>query len=72
MEGEDVVPILRTHETSDTEKFILEIQSRPALWDLTSNDYANRDLKKKNWEELVTIFMDKEDASDREKNDYGK
>ena len=45
---------------------------RDRLWDLTSNDYANRDLKKKSWEELVTVFMDKEDASDREKNEYGK
>lgn len=30
----------------DTDKFISEIQSRKAIWDLQSEEYANRDLKK--------------------------
>ncbi|XP_068085280.1 uncharacterized protein, partial [Anabrus simplex] len=25
---------------------------KSALWDLTADEYANRDLKRKNWEEL--------------------
>jgi hypothetical protein len=40
----------------DTERLIIEIQSRPALWDSSAIEYANRDFKKRNWEELVEIF----------------
>lgn len=56
----------------DTENFIEEVQSRPALWDLNDNSYCNRDLKRKSWEELVTIFLKKENASAAEKNEFGK
>lgn len=40
----------------DTERLIIEIQSRPSLWDSSAIEYANRDLKKRNWVELVEIF----------------
>jgi hypothetical protein len=56
----------------DTERFIVEVQSRNALWDMTAEEYSNRDLKKKSWEELVDIFINKEDATNAEKNEYGK
>lgn len=55
----------------DTEQFIMEVESRPALWDLYDEEYSNRDLKRKNWEELVTIFLKKE-SSVAEKNEFGK
>jgi hypothetical protein len=42
----------------DTERLIIEIQSRPSLWDSSGIEYANRDFKKRNWEELVEIFGD--------------
>ncbi|CAK1592543.1 unnamed protein product [Parnassius mnemosyne] len=50
----------------DTDKFISEIQSRKAIWDLQSEEYANRDLKKKQWEEIVELFGG-EELSDEEK-----
>ncbi|KAK5639728.1 hypothetical protein RI129_010539 [Pyrocoelia pectoralis] len=40
----------------DTERFIIELQSRSSLWDTSSNDYSNRDLKKKCWEEVTNLF----------------
>lgn len=55
----------------DTDKFILEIQSRKAIWDLQSDDYSNRDLKKKQWEEIVELFGG-EGLSDEEKKTLGE
>lgn len=40
----------------DTDKFILEIQSRKAIWDLSSDEFSNRDLKKQRWQEIVELF----------------
>lgn len=40
----------------DTEQFIIEIESRQALWDTSSQDYSDRDLKKKCWEDIVYLF----------------
>ncbi|XP_034828338.1 uncharacterized protein [Maniola hyperantus] len=40
----------------DTEKFIEEIKNRPAIWDSESVDYANREMKKKAWEDVINIF----------------
>ena len=37
----------------DTESFILFIKERPALWDLSSDGYSNRLLKKEMWEEVT-------------------
>lgn len=59
-------------ENFDTEHFIVEVQARPALWDLNDDSYCSRDLKRKSWEELVTIFMKTEDATTAEKNEFGK
>ncbi|CAH1979186.1 unnamed protein product [Acanthoscelides obtectus] len=39
----------------DTEKFIIDIQNRPSIWDSSSADYSNRDLKKKCWEEIMAM-----------------
>jgi hypothetical protein len=39
---------------------------------MTAEEYSNRDLKKKSWEELVDICINKEDATNAEKNEYGK
>jgi DNA mismatch repair protein MutH len=46
----------------DTERFIVEVHSRITLWDMTTEAYSNRDLKK-SWEELVDIFMNQEEAT---------
>jgi hypothetical protein len=46
----------------DTERFIVEVHSRIVLWDMTTEAYSNRDLKK-SWDELVDIFMNQEEAT---------
>lgn len=40
----------------DTGKFIVEIQQREAIWNCEGAVYKNRDLQRKQWEELVDIF----------------
>ncbi|XP_050357706.1 uncharacterized protein LOC126778260 [Nymphalis io] len=40
----------------DTEKFIIEIQNRPAIWNTKSTEYSERNLRQKAWEELVQIY----------------
>ncbi|PNF33634.1 hypothetical protein B7P43_G13017 [Cryptotermes secundus] len=55
----------------DTERLIIEIQSRPSLWDSSATEYANRDLKQRNWEELVEIFGGG-DLSTAEKKELGQ
>ncbi|KAL4714236.1 hypothetical protein ACJJTC_009588 [Scirpophaga incertulas] len=41
----------------DMELFILEIQSRPAIWDLKSDSYNNKGEKVKAWEEICELFV---------------
>lgn len=55
----------------DTEKFIVEIQQREAIWNCEGAVYKNRDLKRKQWEELVDIFG-KEEMTKEEKKNIGK
>lgn len=33
----------------DTEKFIILIESNPCLWDMTRNDYMDRNVKNTCW-----------------------
>ncbi|XP_047021229.1 uncharacterized protein LOC124638988 [Helicoverpa zea] len=40
----------------DTEKFIVEIQNRPAIWNTKSAEYSDKNLRSKAWEELVEIY----------------
>lgn len=40
----------------DTEKFIVEIQNRPTLWNPKCADYSNKNLKQKEWEGVVHIY----------------
>lgn len=55
----------------DTEKFILEIKERPAIWDSKCADYADRNKKLKCWEEMINIYA-KEDDTSEEKKELGK
>ncbi|XP_076243295.1 uncharacterized protein LOC143184729 [Calliopsis andreniformis] len=52
----------------DTERFILEVECRRAIWDVSHNDYSNRDIKRKQWEEIVNLFavegLSKEESKD--------
>lgn len=50
----------------DTERFIIEVENRRGLWDLASNDYSNKDVKRQLWVEVVDIFGG-ESMEDKEK-----
>ena len=57
----------------DIEAFIFEVEQRPAIWDVASGEYSNREKKKNAWEELVNIFIiNKEEPSIDEKKNFGK
>ncbi|KAG8235920.1 hypothetical protein J437_LFUL015252 [Ladona fulva] len=51
----------------DVEAFIVEIYQRPAIWDVASEEYSNREKKKNAWEELVTIFINNKEPSNDDK-----
>lgn len=40
----------------DTEKFIIEIQNRQSLWNTKFSDYSDRNVKQRNWEEIVNTL----------------
>jgi len=57
--------------TFDTEMFIREVESRKAIWDVTSDEYSDRDLKRRRWEEITNI-MCVDSLTEKEKNEFGK
>ena len=61
-------------EHIDVERFILEIQARPSIWNLRCKEYANptRGLKKKCQADHVQIFVHKEEADEADLNEFGK
>ncbi|XP_072375515.1 uncharacterized protein [Diabrotica undecimpunctata] len=54
-------------EEFNTDKFIDEIQKRPAIWDMTNSEYSNKIIKKNAWEEIVLIFCHNEDTDEKKK-----
>ncbi|XP_050663753.1 uncharacterized protein LOC126964596 [Leptidea sinapis] len=54
----------------DTERFIIEIQNREALWNQSSDDYSNKNLKRQLWLELTDIFGG-ENLEEKEKGELG-
>jgi hypothetical protein len=52
----------------DTDKFILDIKHGPALWDLSSDEYSIKNLKKKMWEEMNMMFDGSECTTPQEPN----
>lgn len=55
----------------DTEKFIEEIRKRPAIWDYSTEEYADRDLRQKCWDDIVHVFGE-EHLDATEKRELGK
>ena len=55
----------------DTERFITEVENRRGLWDLSSNDYSNKDVKRQLWLDLTNIYGG-ESMEDKEKAELGK
>lgn len=56
----------------DTERFIIEIENRPCLWNNGLKEYSDRNLKIKCWDEMVNIFKEKEDMTNAEKKELCK
>ena len=57
----------------DTQKFICEIELRPAIWDIRSKSYSNRTEKTKAWEEICSDFIENFEALEKnEKNKEGR
>ncbi|CAK1599007.1 unnamed protein product [Parnassius mnemosyne] len=51
----------------NTELFIDEIEKRPAIWDMTSSVYSDKNLRRRAWEELVFIFCEVDDNEEKKK-----
>nr|XP_026494283.1 uncharacterized protein LOC113399379 [Vanessa tameamea] len=50
----------------DTELFISEIQKRRSIWDTSSPEHTNKELKRRDWDEVIDIFaVDDMSASDK-------
>lgn len=45
--------------TFDTGKLIREVESRKAIWHISSEKYSDRDLKRRKWEEITNIMCEK-------------
>ncbi|KAL1130498.1 hypothetical protein AAG570_011746 [Ranatra chinensis] len=53
----------------DSDRFITEVELRPAIWDSRSEAYSNKQARGKAWEELCEIFvLDYEDMDAAKKN----
>jgi len=55
----------------ETDLFISEIEKRPAIWDMKSIEYSNKTLKRNAWEELVLLFSNIEDKTQKTKKKFG-
>lgn len=51
----------------DTEKFIIEIQGRPSIWNTKSSQYSDRNAKQKDWEDVVNIYGAELSTEDKKK-----
>ncbi|XP_049829989.1 uncharacterized protein LOC126269907 [Schistocerca gregaria] len=59
-------------EFINTEDFISEVESRPVIWDMKSDDYSNKVMKMKAWQEIITKFVpDFDEKSIDERNKIG-
>lgn len=57
-----------------TEKLITEVQNYSCIWDMTSNDYMNRDLKIASWLKVAEAVYNLEwgNLEAAEKKEKGK
>jgi hypothetical protein len=49
-----------------TDKFIELVRARPIVWDINSDDYANRTLKNEDWNELLHLMINDFDSFSEE------
>ncbi|KAG8299160.1 hypothetical protein J6590_107751 [Homalodisca vitripennis] len=52
----------------DTERFILAIKERPSLWNMLLDEYSDKNIKKKMWEEVTLLFGGSGCSNTTEKN----
>jgi hypothetical protein len=53
----------------DTDKFIKLVRARTVVWDINSDDYANRTLKKDAWNELLYLVINNFNSFSEEHKD---
>lgn len=57
----------------DTDRFIVEVECRPVLWDQECKDYSNKHLKFKAWEDVAsTMWPNYQLKEAKEKTDICK
>ena len=57
----------------DTERFIIEVQNRICLWNISEKSYGDRDSKNSAWKEIAELLTENWDnRSDSEKESIGK
>jgi hypothetical protein len=54
----------------DTEEIIVEVESRPVIWNSALKEYSNKQARRQAWEEIVEKFG--AELSKEEKNEIGK
>ncbi|VVD04348.1 unnamed protein product [Leptidea sinapis] len=54
-------------EAFNTELFIDEIEKRPAIWDMTSSDYSDKNFRRRAWQERLLIFCKGHDNEEKKK-----
>ncbi|XP_072945497.1 uncharacterized protein [Epargyreus clarus] len=57
--------------TFDTEQFIKEIEARNAIWDPYTEEYSDRECRRRLWEEVTCAMFD-EEMSEDERSDISK
>lgn len=52
----------------DVEQFILAVKERPPLWNMLTEEYSDKNIKKKLWEEVTLLFGGSECSNNSERN----
>jgi hypothetical protein len=53
----------------DTDKFTELVRVRPVIWDIKSDDYANRYLRKEAWNESLRLMLNDFDSFSEQRKD---
>jgi hypothetical protein len=53
----------------DNDKFIELVRVRPVIWDIKTDDYANRNLKKEALNELLRLMINDFDSFSEQRKD---
>lgn len=57
----------------DNERLIMEIHLKPSIWDISSEEYKDRDKKLQDWQDVAVALNGNWDIlSKSEKDDFGE